>query len=176
MGSSPGRRNGHAAALDRASPVLESNRHMTHPSRALVRIGVASLALLLASTVLAACNVTGSGLVGPTWRVTAVVTTVPAWQGVVPAAESLRYTITFANDGTAAIKADCNQVTATYTTTPGGSITITPGPATLAMCPPDSMGQPFVQALSGVNGYSVNGEELVLRQPDNSRIELTGRS
>src|SRR3954469_6290673 len=147
---------------------------MTHPSRALVRIGVAALALLLASTVLAACNVTGSGLVGPTWRVTAAGTPAaarpgggpgagppaPAWRGVAPAAESLRYTITFANDGTAAIKADCNQVTASYTTTPGGSITITPGPATLAMCPPDSMGQRFVQALSAVNSYSVNGDQL----------------
>jgi heat shock protein HslJ len=149
---------------------------MPHPARPLVRLAIGGLALLLASAALAACNVVGSGLVGPTWRVTAVVTTVPAWQGVVPAADSLRYTITFANDGTAAIKADCNQVTASYTTTPGGSITITPGPATLAACPPDSMGQPFVQALSSVNSYSVNGDQLVLRQPDNSRLELTGRS
>jgi len=149
---------------------------MTHPVRALVRIGVAALALLLASSVLAACNVTGSGLVGPTWRVTAVVTTVPAWQGVVPAAESLRYTITFANDGTASIQADCNKVTASYTTTPGGSITITPGPSTLAACPEDSMGQPFVQALSAVNSYSVNGQELVLRQPDQSRLEFLGKT
>jgi len=92
---------------------------MPHPARPLVRLAIGGLALLLASAALAACNVVGSGLVGPTWRVTAVVTTVPAWQGVVPAADSLRYTITFANDGTAAIKADCNQVTASYTTTHG---------------------------------------------------------
>lgn len=139
--------------------------------RALVAIPIA---LLLAS-VLAACNVVGSGLVGPTWRVTAVTTVVPAWQGVVPAADQLRYTITFANDGTAAIKADCNQVTATYTTTPGGSITITPGASTMAMCPEDSMGSQFVEALSSVNSYSVNGNQLTLRQPDNSRLELTGQ-
>ena len=149
---------------------------MTHRIRPFLRLAAAALTLVIATAVLAGCNVAGNGLVGPTWRVTAVVTTVPAWQGVVPAAESLRYTITFANDGTAAIKADCNQVTASYTTTPGGSITITPGPSTLAACPEGSMGQPFVQALSGVNSYSVNGEELILRQPDNSRLELTGRS
>src|SRR5262245_62032345 len=99
---------------------------MTHRIRPFIRLGAVALALLVATTALAACNVVGSGLVGPTWRVTAVTTTVPAWQGVVPAADSLRYTITFANDGTAAIKADCNQVTATYTTSPGGSITIVP--------------------------------------------------
>src|SRR3954462_3134573 len=120
---------------------------MTHPVRALVRIGVAALALLLASSVVTACSaVAGSGLVGPTWRVTAVVTTVPAWQGVGPATESLRYTITCANDGTASLNPDCNKATATDTPTPGGSITITPGPSTPAGCPADPMGQPFVQA------------------------------
>ena len=149
---------------------------MTHRTRRLVRAAAGALALVVATAALAACNVVGSGLVGPTWRVTAVATTVPAWQGVVPAADSLRYTITFANDGTAAIKADCNQVTATYTTSPGGSITITPGASTLAMCPEGSMGQPFVEALSTVTSYSVNGDSLTLRQPDNSRLELTGRS
>ena len=141
--------------------------------RAWIAIPVALAALVLAST-LAACNVVGSGLVGPTWRVTAVATVVPAWQGVVPAADQLRYTITFANDGTAAIKADCNQVTATYTTTPGGSITIVPGASTMAMCRKDSMGPQFVEALSTVSSYSVNGSELTLRQPDNSRLELRG--
>ena len=149
---------------------------MTHRTRLLLRAAAGATALLLVASVLAACNVAGNGLVGPTWRVTAVVTVVPAWQGVVPAADSLRYTIAFANDGTAAIKADCNQVTAKYTTTPGGSITITPGPMTLAACPADSMGTQFVQALSAVTSYSVNGDSLTLRQPDNSRLELTGRS
>jgi heat shock protein HslJ len=149
---------------------------MTHRTRQLLRLGVGAIALILVTGALAACNITGSGLVGPTWRVTAVVMTAPAWQGVVPAADSLRYTIAFANDGTAAIKADCNQVTASYTTTPGGSITITPGPSTLAACPADSMGQQFVAALSSVTTYSVNGDSLTLRQPDNSRMELTGRS
>lgn len=142
-------------------------------SRARRALVVVPIALLLASF-LAACNVVGNGLTGPTWRVTAVTTTVPAWQGVVPAADQLRYTITFANDGTAAIKADCNQVTATYTTTPGGSITIVPGASTMAMCPEGSMGPQFVEALSTVTSYNVNGNELTLRQPDNSHLDLVG--
>jgi heat shock protein HslJ len=141
-----------------------------------LRFGAAAIAVAVASATLAACSVVGSGLVGPTWRVTAVATTVPAWQGVVPAADQVRYTISFANDGTAAIKADCNQVTAAYTTTPGGTITITPGPSTLAMCPDDSLGQQFVGALSSVTSYNINGDQLTLRQPDNSRLELIGRS
>jgi len=140
----------------------------------LARFGAAAFVILAAATLLAACNITGSGLVGLTWRVTAVTTTVPAWQGVVPPAEQLRYTITFANDGTAAIKADCNQVTATYTTSPGGSITIVPGASTMAMCPEDSMGPQFVEALSTVSSYSIDGNDLVLYQPDNSHLELAG--
>jgi len=158
-----------------AGPSLGVHCQMSRPTRVL-RLAAASLVLLVASLALGACNVVGSGLVGPTWRVTAVTTVVPAWQGVVPAADQLRYTISFANDGTAAIKADCNQVTATYTTTPGGSITIVPGASTMAMCPEDSMGQQFVEALSIVSSYSVNGDQLTLRQPDNSHLELIGRS
>ena len=136
---------------------------MTHRTRSLARLGVAVLALLLASTLLAACNVVGSGLVGPTWRVTAVKTVVPAWQGVVPPADQLRYTITFANDGTAAIKADCNQVTATYTTTPGGSITIVPGASTMAMCPEDSLAPAVRRRRSRrVTSYNVHGNTLTM--------------
>ena len=142
--------------------------------RPLLRLAATALPILAAATLLAACNVTGSGLVGLTWRVTAVTTTVPAWQGVVPAADQLRYTITFANDGTAAIKADCNQVTATYTTSPGGSITIVPGASTMAMCPEGSMGPQFVEALSTVSTFSIDGNELMLYQPDDSRLELAG--
>ena len=142
--------------------------------RSLLRLGALALTILTAATLLAACNATGSGLVGPTWRVTAVTTIVPAWQGVVPAADQARYTITFANDGTASIKADCNQVTATYTTSPGGSITIVPGASTMAMCPEDSMGSAFVEALATVSTYSIDGSDLTLYQPDDSRLELAG--
>jgi heat shock protein HslJ len=87
-----------------------------------------------------------------------------------------RYTITFKAAGQADIKADCNQVGATYTTTPGGSITITPGPSTLAACPADSQGQQFVAALSSATSYNVEGAQLVLRQRDQSRLEFLGRT
>ena len=147
---------------------------MSHPTR-VRRLAAVSLLLVVLSLAIGACSVVGSGLVGPTWRVTAYSTVVPAWQGVVPAADQLRYTITFANDGTAAIKADCNQVGATYTTTPGGTIKIVPGPSTLAMCPEDSLGQQFVAALSAVTSFSVNGDQLTLRQADNSYLDLIGR-
>ena len=148
---------------------------MTHRTRPLLRLGIAALALLLASTVLAACNVVGNGLTGMTWNLTAVSTTVPAWQGVIAPPDVGRYTITSTLRGQADIKADCNQVGATYTTTPGGSITITPGPSTLVACPPDSQGQQFVAALSAATSYNVEGAQLVLRLPGDSRLEFLGK-
>lgn len=57
------------------------------------------------------------------------------------------YTLTFLPDGSVQIKADCNQATASYTATEGGSLSITPGISTLVACPPGSRGEEFVQKL-----------------------------
>ena len=59
----------------------------------------------------------------------------PAFQGVVPAADQANYTIEFKSDGTFNAKADCNQLAGTYTTTGSGGLTIVPGPMTLAAVP-----------------------------------------
>ena len=63
------------------------------------------------------------------------------------------YTIEFKSDGTFSAKADCNQVAGAYTTTASGGMTITPGPSTMAMCPPESTGPP-------VRRRAVDGREL----------------
>ncbi len=73
-------------------------------------------------------------------------------QETVAAADPTRYTITFNEDGTAAIKADCNQVMATYTAD-GGTLSIIPGASTMALCPEDSQGTAFVTALSSAATY-----------------------
>ncbi len=85
----------------------------------------------------------GTDLVGATWQWLG--TTTPVEQ--IDIAEPTRYTITFNADGTAAIKADCNNVLANYTFD-GSAISITPGPSTLAACPPDSQDQLFISQLS----------------------------
>ena len=64
----------------------------------------------------AACSASAEKLTGTTWQLSSVTEKVPAFQGVVPPEDQSRYTITFNEDGTAAIKADCNNVAATYTT------------------------------------------------------------
>ncbi len=101
-------------------------------------------------------------LIGKTWKLTAITETVPAFQGVVPAADQAKYTIEFAADGTFAAKADCNQVAGTYAVGTGGSITITPGPSTMAACPPGSMGDLFVIGLSEAASYAIAGGQLTL--------------
>ena len=93
------------------------------------------LVLAIAATlIVGACN-SGGGLTGKTWQLTAVTEVVPAFQGVVPEADQANYTITFNTDGTFNAKADCNQLSGTYTTTGTGGITIELGPMTMAMCP-----------------------------------------
>ena len=87
-------------------------------------------------------------LTGTAWQWVETVTPVET----VAAADPTRYTITFNEDGTAAIKADCNQVTATYTAD-ASTLSIVPGASTLAMCPEDSQGTAFVTALSSAAVY-----------------------
>ena len=72
-----------------------------------------------------------------------------------------KYLIEFQADGHVAVQADCNRVAGTYTVT-GNQLTITPGPSTLAACPPGSLGDEFVKQLSNINSYLFNGENLIL--------------
>jgi heat shock protein HslJ len=71
------------------------------------------------------------------------------------------YTIEFMADGTAAIKADCNNVLGTYMAD-ASNMTITLGPSTLAMCPPGSLDTEYLKELGEVAQYLVQGETLTL--------------
>jgi heat shock protein HslJ len=72
-----------------------------------------------------------------------------------------RYTILFNSDGTAAIKADCNQVGASYTAD-GSSISITLGPSTLAACADDSRDQQYLAALGSAAVFFFDGGDLFI--------------
>ena len=122
---------------------------------------VAVVALLLTITA-SGCSILTDGLAGNTWALTAITEQQPRIDHVVEPGNVGRYAIEFMNDGTATITADCNQVTATYTTTPGGGLEIVPGASTMAMCPDDSLAQPFVGALSLASSYNVHGNTLTM--------------
>ncbi len=100
----------------------------------------------------------GDVLTGVTWQW--VSTTTPIEQ--ITVADPTRYTITFNEDGTVAIKNDCNTGSASYTTGEGGAIDITPGPTTLAMCPEDSQSAPFMAGLDAAAIYFFQDGDLFM--------------
>ncbi|MEZ4769616.1 MAG: serine hydrolase [Caldilineales bacterium] len=77
----------------------------------------------------------------------------------------LSYTLTFAADGVLSIQAGCNQVNATYSLGSAGAISITPGAATLALCPDDGLGERFVAALAQVALLQTDGQFYVFAYP-----------
>ena len=129
--------------------------------RRLLILAVAALGTALAA---AACGGDdggesgAAGLQGTVWQ----------WQGsqyndeseAVPDDPSL-YTIEFADDGTAAIKANCNQVRAEYEENES-SLSIVLGPATLAACPPGSLDAEFLRDLEGAAGYLIDEDDLII--------------
>ncbi len=96
-------------------------------------------------------------LTGTTWQWLSL--TDPA--DVTAVTDPTRYTIRFNSDGSAAIKADCNNVGATYTTD-STAINIVPGPSTRAACPADSLDQQFLTSLSSAAIYFFQDGDLLL--------------
>lgn len=105
----------------------------------------------------AAADTDGSGLgeepalTGTTWEWFAVAGPVTS----TTVADPSRYTLTFNEDASLAVKADCNIVLASYVTGEDGSITITLGPSTLAACPPDSQDVEFLGYLANARFYFI---------------------
>lgn len=83
-------------------------------------------------------------LVGATWQWIGGRESMTGPQFTVPDPE--RYTLTFNEDATLNIRADCNNVLGTYELS-GDQLTITLGPSTLVACPEDSMADQFVAQL-----------------------------
>ena len=126
-------------------------------------------------------------LLGKTWKLTGITEKTPAFQGVVPEADQSKYTIEFRADRTFTAKADCNQVGGTYEVHRGGqsdqnaddqvgpggaSMTILPGPSTLAACPPGSLADLFVAGLGSAGGFAIAGNQLTLTLGDGQPYAL----
>lgn len=86
--------------------------------------------------------------------------TLTSFPGVGEIAEP-RYSIQFMPDGTAAIGADCNRAAGSWSGG-DGALDITVTMQSLALCPEDSLEQPYLDALNGVTGYTLSGTTLVL--------------
>jgi heat shock protein HslJ len=97
-------------------------------------------------------------------------TTTPTSQSAVPPDDQANYTIEFKSDGTFASKADCNQLSGTYTTTSSGGLTIVPGPSTLAACPEGSLAPIFQAGLSSAASYAITDGALTITTQDASTL------
>src|SRR3954452_613515 len=127
-----------------------------------------------AASLLGACSSgPSSGLTGKTWTLTAITTQVPAFQGVIGPADQGQYTILFNNDSTFSAKADCNQVSGGYRTGANGSMAITLGPSTLAVCPPGSKGSAYTAALSNTTSFAIANNQLTLTLMDGGTLQFT---
>jgi heat shock protein HslJ/uncharacterized protein YraI len=102
-------------------------------------------------------------LVGVTWQWISLVETMPAAQSVVPDPEN--YTLTFNEDGTVSIKADCNVAMGLYELS-GDQLTISLGPTTLAECGAESSYNQFLSLLEQAAGVGMAYGNLVITLED----------
>ncbi len=113
----------------------------------------------------AAVPATSADIIGTTWQWTDLVETNPAGISVVPTPAS--YTIAFNEDGTAAILADCNNVTGSYTLE-NGNISIMMGASTMAFCGEESLDQQYLALLTEASFAEIEGGLLYLLNADSS--------
>ena len=116
-------------------------------------------------------SASAAGLTGKTWQWTASTTKVPASQNVVP--DPQNYTIEFKSDGTFSAKADCNQLSGTYTTTSSGGLTIVPGPMTLAAVPGRLAGHALHRRPRATQSYTIANNQLTTKQAEEATMTFS---
>lgn len=72
-----------------------------------------------------------------------------------------RYTLRFEGGGRVLLRADCNRGSGAYEVN-GSAMKLSPAAVTKMGCPPGSQDSEFLQALSRVTGYAIDGKELTL--------------
>ena len=122
---------------------------------------ILSISILLIFTLaLAACSGGDDKIVGLTWQWEAFLDTAGINDISVPNPEN--YTLTLNADGTASIKADCNQVIWAYELEESRLTFDTTGPSTLAMCPEGSLDQLFLERLGNTVTFALQDGKLFL--------------
>jgi heat shock protein HslJ len=75
-----------------------------------------------------------------------------------------KYAVEFKPDGLVSVKTDCNNGGGIYAAS-GGNMNIEVNHMTMAACPPDSLGDPFVLGLNTVVVYRIEGDILLMDLP-----------
>lgn len=117
----------------------------------------------------------GTGLIGTAWQVTGVTLVDPPFQGAVPPAQQSLYTLQLAANGTFTARADCNTLSGTYAPAnpsgTSGTLTLTPGPLTLVMCPEGSYSELYITALSRTQSFTIANNQLSLAGSDGGTLQ-----
>jgi len=104
-------------------------------------------------------------LAGTSWRL-AEIQSMDDAIGTVRPDDPSRYTLAFAEDGTIAMRLDCNRGMGRWSATPtgseGGQLRIGPLAATRALCPPPSLGERIARDMDYVRSYLVKDGRLHL--------------
>jgi heat shock protein HslJ len=115
----------------------------------------------------------GTDLVGKVWKWLEF--TSPSGETIV-VDEPNNYTIEFTSDGTVRVQADCNSGSGVYTVD-NGTISVEVQAMTLALCPPGSLSDQYVQRLNQVAVYRVEGDILLMDLPaDAGTMRFTASS
>lgn len=135
-------------------------------------ISMFAAAVLMTAIAVVAVVVSGGlpprlGLTATTWQWTGS----SAGRDAVPleVADPAAYTIRFTRELTFEATADCNQMSGTYSSIAAGraggsmnSLTLEPGPTTLAACGPESLSAEFVTQLGSATRYEIAGSQLTI--------------
>jgi len=105
-------------------------------------------------------------LAGSTWELIAIQSMDDA-QGKTPIDHPERFTVSFATDGRASFRIDCNRGTANWKATPSaesssGALEFGPLATTKMMCPPGSVDQKVLRDLAYVRSYLLKDGKLFL--------------
>jgi heat shock protein HslJ len=139
-----------------------------------MRTSMLILVAVAATVLVTACGSSATGLTGTNWQLAAITEEVPAYQGVVPASEQSRFTITFSDDDTFDATADCNRAAGTYRTTGSDGLAIEVGSSTLVACPDGSYSDLYLHALGQAASYVVTDDRLTITLRDGGTLTFVG--
>lgn len=132
--------------------------------------GPLAAVLLSVLTLLAGCAgkpvAPAASLAGTAWQLESIQSMDDA-QGTLQVEDGSRFTLTFGNDGRAALRLDCNRGHGSYTAEPAadgisGSLTFGPLATTRALCPPPHLDERVARDLSYVRSYLLKDGKLFL--------------
>jgi len=83
------------------------------------------------------------------------------------------YVLLLRSDGGVAVRADCNRGGSAFKELEGGKIELEMFAMTKMLCPPESKGEAFLEALRHVESYRIDGDTLILTLRDHGTMFLT---